>query len=404
MLARLVKLGPGAMVAAAFIGPGTVTTATLAGAGYGYTLLWAVVFSVLATCVLQEMAVRLGVMGNMGLGEAIRSSFTSPLPRFLAVALVMAAIFIGNAAYEAGNIAGAGLAFNASAGEGQTGLNLVNLAIGIAAFILLVSGRYKVIEKSLMTLVAVLGLVFVSAAIFSKPDLGLVLKGLFIPEVPENGLLMVVGLIGTTVVPYNLFLHASSVRQRYGSSHLREARWDSFISIFIGGLITGCIIVAAAASVGDSMVTPETISDLGKPLTVLLGEWSTLFVGLGFLAAGLSSAVTAPLAAAYAITGILGWNQDMKGYKFRIIWLPVLLTGILFSSIGLKPVSVILFAQVANGILLPVTAIFLLKAMNDRNIVGTSVNSRVVNILGGLVLVVTLVLGIKSIFQALSAL
>ena len=107
MMAKLKNIGPGAMVAAAFIGPGTVTTATLAGAGYGYTSLWAIVFSIIATVILQEMSARLGVIGGMGVGEALRKKIRRKRVYIMASGLVISAILIGNAAYEAGNISGA---------------------------------------------------------------------------------------------------------------------------------------------------------------------------------------------------------------------------------------------------------------------------------------------------------
>ena len=111
MLKKLKQLGPGMLVAAAFIGPGTVTTASMAGAGYGYTLLWAMLFSILATITLQEMTARLGTQAKMGLGEAIRKKSTNKLLRYLSFGLVISAIVIGNAAYESGNLAGAVLGF-----------------------------------------------------------------------------------------------------------------------------------------------------------------------------------------------------------------------------------------------------------------------------------------------------
>lgn len=111
MFKKLKQLGPGMIVAAAFIGPGTVTTASMAGAGYGYTLLWAMLFSILATITLQEMTARLGTQAKMGLGEAIRHKSTNRFLRYVSFALVISAIVIGNAAYESGNLAGAVLGF-----------------------------------------------------------------------------------------------------------------------------------------------------------------------------------------------------------------------------------------------------------------------------------------------------
>ena len=116
MIKRLRNMGPGLLVAAAFIGPGTVTTASVVGASTGYALLWALVFSIFATIILQEMSARLGVVSREGLGEALRTTFDNPLFKVVAVILVVAAIVFGNAAFEAGNIIGASLGLQAILG------------------------------------------------------------------------------------------------------------------------------------------------------------------------------------------------------------------------------------------------------------------------------------------------
>ena len=156
------QFGPGAMVAAAFIGPGTVTTATLAGGNFGFTLLWAVAFSVIATLVLQEMTCRLGVIGKMGLGDAIVQKTQKSGLYIPAAALVICAIFIGNAAYEAGNITGATVGLPAIS---VMGINLWGIFIGVIAFALLVSEKFHVIERALIGLVICMALVFASTAI-----------------------------------------------------------------------------------------------------------------------------------------------------------------------------------------------------------------------------------------------
>ena len=169
-MSRLRKIGPGAIVAAAFIGPGTVTTATIAGSSYGYTLLWAILFSVLATNILQEMSARLGLVGKIGVGEAIRVKLPSGFIKIIVVGLVLAAILVGNAAYEAGNISGAALGINVSPWTVNGGsINPAILLIGVVAAIVLYSGKHKFIERALILLVAVMGLVFmVSALILGK--------------------------------------------------------------------------------------------------------------------------------------------------------------------------------------------------------------------------------------------
>lgn len=403
ILKKRTQIGPAAMVAAAFIGPGTVTTATLAGAGYGYTLLWAVLFSTLATILLQEMAARLGVVGRLGLGDAIRKKIHHPLWRVLAFALVIMAILGGNAAYEAGNLTGAVLGFDEWRVQlGIWQFNPLILAIGLVAFILLFSGQYRTIERFLVLLVGTMSLVFFISAVLIRPDLWGILNGLFRPVLPENALLMVVGLIGTTIVPYNLFLHASAAAKRWETPEdLQQARKDTVISVALGGLITMAIVITAAAALHGQVDSVNNAADLAQQLRPLLGDWAQPFLSVGFLAAGLSSSITAPLAAAFATAGILGWSADLRGRKFRWVWIFVLITGIAFSLVGFRPIMVILFAQIANGILLPVIAGFLLWVMNDQGLLGQHTNKTIRNVLGILVLLIALGLGLKSILSVM---
>ncbi|NND33513.1 MAG: Nramp family divalent metal transporter [Saprospiraceae bacterium] len=401
MFKRLKNIGPGAMVAAAFIGPGTVTTATIAGAQFGYTLLWAVLFSVIATYVLQEMSARLGLIGRMGLGDAIRVKQPTGIMRLLSVVLVLGAILVGNAAYEAGNITGAVLGFGPLLDTTEMHVNPLIIIIGFMAFALLYSGKYHLIERALVTLVGIMGLVFFLASWFSKPELKAVLTGLFIPSLPKGSLIMVIGLIGTTVVPYNLFLHASSVHKKWqGVEHLKSARSDTLLSIVVGGLITLAIIITAATVLQPSGGEMK-VNDLSGQLEPFLGESAKYFIALGFLAAGLSSSITAPLAASFAVAGILGWSSQLVSTKFRMVWIFVLCTGLILASFGFKPLQLILFAQVANGILLPVIAVFLLWIMNDQEIMGKFKNGMIENFGGLCVVLITLVLGLKSIFTAI---
>ncbi len=398
MFERLKSIGPGAMVAAAFIGPGTITTATLAGAGYGYSLLWAILFSTIACIVLQEMTARLGVAGQMGIGIAVRKKVKTKWGFYLISFLIIGAILIGNAAYEAGNITGAAWGFDWKA---DTSFNPVILFVGTIAFSLLFTGRFKLIEKFLVGLVVIMGFVFLITAIALKPDLSAVLNGLFTPTLPENGLLLVIGLIGTTVVPYNLFLHASSVNKKWDSpTHIQDARLDTILSVALGGIITAAILITAAAAFDGTNQTINSAKDLSLQLQPIMGDWSKNFIAFGFLAAGLSSSITAPLSAAFATSEILDWNESMRGKRFRIIWIFVLLSGLIFASLGFKPTSVILFAQVTNGLLLPIISILLLWIMNDKTILGKHTNSLITNIFGLIVILITVGLGLKGILSA----
>ncbi len=398
-LARLRSVGPGAMVAAAFIGPGTVTTATVAGVETGVSLLWALLFSVVATVVLQEMAARLGLVTGLGLGEAIRGRFHRPWRRAAAALLVVGAIGVGNAAYQTGNLLGGSLGLEALFGGGASRWAL--LLSGVA-FVLLWAGNYRLVERTLVGLVSLMAVVFVATAALLLPPAGELLTGLLVPRLPSDrsGLLLTLGLVGTTVVPYNLFLHASSVRERWsGPESLPDARMDTVLSVALGGLVSMAVVVTASGAIHGGEI--ENAADMAVQLEPLLGSWARGFFAVGLLAAGLTSAVTAPLAAAYATAGVLGWERDVRGPRFRAVWMTVLLVGTVFAVVGLRPVPAILFAQVANGVLLPAVAAFLYLSVNDRSRMGDSANGLWMNLAGGLVVLVALGLGIRALVSAL---
>ncbi len=397
---RSFRFGPGSLVTAAFIGPGTVTTCSLAGAGFGYALLWGLVFSIIATIVLQEMSARLGIITRSGLGEALRKQFSSPFSKIVTATLVISAIGIGNAAFETGNILGASLGLQSLSERGSFNIAFWAVVTGIVSFMLLIIGSYKLIEKVLISLVILMSLTFLATAIIISPQLSGILKGMFVPSIPKGSIVALVGLIGTTVVPYNLFLHASAVQERWtDQDDLPEARLDISVSVVLGGFISMAIVVTSAAAffgTGNSIINA---SDLGIQLEPLLGGWAKYCISIGLFAAGVSSAITAPLAAAYATTGILGWGRNLNSLRFRFIWILVLLTGVVFSVIGFNPINAIVFAQVANGILLPVIAIYLLWVMNSRKIMGKNVNTALSNIFGAIVVLIASGLGLRSLLH-----
>jgi Mn2+/Fe2+ NRAMP family transporter len=394
------KFGPGLLVTAAFVGPGTITTASHAGANFGFALLWALAFSVVATGVLQEMAARLGLVTRMSLATAMRASFNNATAGRLAIALVIAAIGLGNAAYEAGNIAGAALAL---ATVTPWSISLWSAVIATAAGLLLASGRYKVLESVLVVLVLVMSALFISTAIMVAPNAADILRGLAIPSLPSGSALVVIALIGTTVVPYNLFLHASAVAEKWPETvplqtAIKEARTDTGLSIGLGGLITLAILSTAAAAFFNTGLQLDGGS-MAQQLEPLLGESAKYFFAAGLFASGLTSAITAPVAAAYAVCGALNWPTDLRGKAARRIALAVLVCGALFAVLGTRPLSAILFAQVANGLLLPVIAIFLLMVMNQRHLLGEHVNGWRANVLGTFVVVTAVGLGVFKLFS-----
>lgn len=391
------KIGPGVLVAAAFIGPGTVTACTLAGVAFGFALLWAMLLSVLATIILQEMSARLGIITQNGLADVIKQELKTPWIRNTVIAIILGAIVVGNAAYEAGNIGGATLGLEALFGESND--VLYPLIIGICAFLLLYIGSYKVLEKVLVSLVIVMSLSFLVTAMITKPDVLAIVKGMLVPSVPHESILTIIALVGTTVVPYNLFLHASLVSEKWNSvEDLKAVKRDTYISIALGGLVSMAIIVAATTIKGEEV---SNVMDLAKGLQPLYGDAAKYFMGVGLFAAGVTSAITAPLAAAYVVNSCFGWNVGMKHIKFKLVWMIILGVGVLFMTLGIKPIEVIKFAQIANGILLPVIAVFLLWIVNRTAVMGKYKNTLLQNIFGFLIIALAMVLGVKSIFKVI---
>ncbi len=406
VMQRLRNLGPGLLVAAAFIGPGTVTTASVAGASTGYALLWALAFSIFAVIVLQEMSARLGLISREGLGEALRTTFDNPIIKVGAIILVVAAIAVGNAAFQAGNVTGAALGLETLLPFSS---QVWAAVVGVAAFAMLASGAYKYVERALVALVILMSVVFLVTAIIVIPDVGAILSGLFVPNIPAGALLTVSALIGTTVVPYNLFLQASSVQAKWPEDvpkdeALAQSRFDTTFSIILGGLITAAILTTGAAAFFGTGTEITNAGQMAEQLEPTLGPTAKYFFAIGLLAAGLTSAVTAPLAAAYATSGALGWERDLSGWRFRAVWAVVLVVGTVFAALGTNPVSLIVFAQAANGVLLPIIAIFLLVAVNRSDLLGEYKNGTVSNILGGIVVLIAAGLGVRLILTAFGVL
>lgn len=411
---RVKNIGPGALVAAAFIGPGTVTTCTVSGASTGYTMLWALLFATLATIFFQEMAARVGITTQKGLGENIRDRIPNAALKWIAIILVIIAIFIGNVAYETGNITGGILGIQAVAPS--VPMVVIVIIVAICAAALLIIGKYKIIERVLTAIVVFMGVVFLITAFASSPDWGAIVKGLFTPHLPTNnstGLLTAVGLIGTTIVPYNLFLHASSASERWKDpEHIGDARFDAVVSIGLGGIISMAILICAAANLhplwssweangaavsgiittaGDQIVSGKINGKvMAMTLSPILGDWSAWMIALGLLAAGFSSAITAPLAAAYAVSGVLGWGRNLRNPKFIAIWAVVLLCGAIMAIVlGASPTQLILVAQAANAIILPLMAFFVMYCANGKDL-GKFKNHIFANTVGVIIIIVTL--------------
>ena len=325
-----------------------------------------------------------------------------PPLRWLAALLLIAALALGNAAYEAGNISGALLGLEALNGNVSNNRSLAIGAIAVLAGALILFSKPRWVERILIAMVLFMCLSFLLTFLITKPDMGAILGG-FVPTIPEGGLLTAIALIGTTIVPYNLFLHAASVRERWkDESGLSEAQTDSAFSIGLGGLVSIAILATAAASLFGSGKEISSAVDMAEQLNPLFGSFASATLGAGLFAAGLTSAITAPLATGYIVQEIFSKpGGDVSRTAFRIGALLVILSGTFGALLHYKPVEIIFVAQIANGLLLPIIALFLIKLANDSALLGRHVNGLRGNIAGTIILAVTFMLGIRLIARAL---
>ena len=359
-----ITVGPGVMVAAAFVGPGTVTTASVAGASSGVSLLWAVAISVLATIVLQELSIRSALSTNQDLAPLIRQ-FGHDRGWGVPIALlILCSVGLGNAAYQSGNLAGAAMGLS-----GATPVRFIHAVLVTGSFAagLILVDRYRLLERAMLILVGLMTCLLTGLAVACLPEL-ITAHRQVVSNVHAFDATVVLALIGTTVVPYNLFLHATAVRHRWSgialADALRQARIESAGAIVVGGVVTAAIMIVATVVIAGDTSRPalEALQVGIDQRFPNIGRWA---MGAGLFAAGLTSAIAAPVAAGWAVCGVMGWNTSAGSKAFKGVALMVLAVGMLFAIFAARPVALIVLAQATNAVLLPLVALVLLAIVNS---------------------------------------
>ena len=388
------RLGPGILITAAFIGPGTLTVCTIVGVNSGMLLLWAILFSVIITIISQNIVAKISWETKKGLAQVLLEHSKTPLKKWSLIILLISAIFFGNSAYEAGNITGAKIGLQQiieSKFFDLTGFDILPLIICFLISAIYLMGGSEIIKKILLVIVVLMSFSFIFAAIITKPDFLSILNGLFIPRFNANQLTLLLSVIGTTIVPYNLFLHSALVKSMSSVTDFKQIRMDTIISVSIGGLISLCIVMVAANS---GLKSVQSVSDLGISLSPIYGELSEYLISIGLFGAGLSSAITAPLAASYVVSECFDWKQRENRSKY--IFLFVLITGTIFSSLGLNPIVIIQLAQIFNGLLLPIIGLFLLLLVTSNKLKGYFKNQILIKTCLTFIIVFYIFLGLKN--------
>jgi Mn2+/Fe2+ NRAMP family transporter len=332
------------VISAAFIGPGTVTTAVSAGSQFQLQLLWAVVFATIACIVLQEVSARITIATGLSLGSAIEKKFGEQ-KGFWIKWLVGGFVVLGCAAYEAGNILG-GTAGLLLLFEGSGKVYTILLVL-VAAWVLW-SGQGKWISTIMTVLVGMMGIAFLLLALNGNFTFSEFIFSSVVPCIPEGSALLTLGLVGTTIVPYNLFLGSGISK----GQTIPLMRIGLTISVLIGGLITIWILMA-----GTLVGNFSSFSELANEFQQKIGMVGVYALGIGLFAAGFSSAITSPYAASIIATSVFGAE---KKNTVRLVWGAVLLIGFIFGISGVKPIPVILTVQALNGLILPLITGFLI--------------------------------------------
>ena len=393
---KIQAMGPGLLVVGSFIGPGTVTSSTRAGANFGYQLLWCVAFSVIAVIVLQGMASRLGIVTQKGISENLIEELKGyPVLKNFMVFLVAAAILLGGVAYMSGDLTGTAVGISA-----LTGLPTKVIAILWGFCILFLNAQENAIKKleGLLTVcVSIMALVFVITMFVVKPNWGEVFSGL-IPTVPAGAIMNCVALIGTTVVPYNLFIHATSSRQTWKDpDQIPLAEFDVKCSMIIGGIITAAIMVTSGAVMRGMEV--NSAIDMAVQLEPLLGNLSVPFLATGLIAAGISSAVITPLGVSYVFAGLFGWELSKKDKRYFFTNIGIVVFGIFGAATGFNPLTIIMAAQAVNGVFLPVSVAVLVWLASKSSVMGQYKNKLHQTILGAAVFGISLIIGVSSVMS-----
>jgi Mn2+/Fe2+ NRAMP family transporter len=394
-------MGPGIITQNVDNDAGGITTYSLAGANFGYALLWTMIPVTIALYVIQEMASRLGVVTGKGLADLIRERFG--VRTTVVVMLVLLAANFGTTLAEFAGLAAGGEIFGVS--------KYVLVPIGaITVWVLVVKGTYRSIERIFLGASAFY-IAYVISGVLARPDWGVVLRASVVPSFSFKAdyLLMFVAVVGTTIAPWMQFYMQSTVVEKgirvqdYGYT-----RTDVIVGSLMTDIVAWFIIVACGATIFVHHIHVETAKDAALALTPLAGRYAAALFALGLINASLFSATVLPLATSYSVCEALGFEAGVDRtmrqapvfYGLYIVLIAGACAVVLLPNAPL--LRILLLPQVANGILLPFILVFMLLLVNQRRLMGTYTNSVAFNIIAWVttaaLIMLTLALVVTQIF------
>lgn len=393
---RLADMGPAAIVTSAFIGPGTITTTTLAGVNYRYELLWTILFSGLALLILMEMSSRIGIISNHDISEGAIASFpNSKIAKGIILTLIVITLFATAFGFEAGNLIGGSLGLADALNIPQWAAAVV---LGGAAFYAVVVGTAKTLETLMSIFVGLMGFIFVLTMFLVTPNYGEVLTGFIPTNIPEGSGVTIIALIGTTLIGINLLMQAVTAAEKWNSPEdLEASKFDTGFNVGIGIIITAAIIISSGTVIYGTGTVVDTPLVFSRMLEPVLGSYARIIGNVGIAAAGLSSAIATPLILKVVLARVFRW--DANDIKARAAGGGAVIFGTIFAAFGTSPTQIIVFASAFSGLFLPIVAILIMIAANNAKLMGEYKNTLFQNILGGFATLVTLGLGINSLLS-----
>ncbi|MBN2404741.1 MAG: Nramp family divalent metal transporter [Coriobacteriia bacterium] len=390
-LAVLAVIGPGIIAASAGNDSGGISTYSVAGARYGYKMLWMMVLMTPAFVIIQEMAGRMGAVTGKGFSALIRERF-GVRPTFLAMLLLLGSTAATTVAEFAG-VAAAMELFGVS--------RLLSVPIAAAiVWLLVVRGSYRNVEKVLLALSSVF-VAYVVSAFMAKPDWMAVSQALVVPSVvPEAGFVaLAIGLTGTTIAPWMQFLVQSNIVDKGTSiKEWRIARFDVMAGALVANVVAIFIIITTGAVLHPAGIAITDARQAAEALAPLAGSYATILFAIGLLAASVLSAAVLPLTASYAICEAFGWESGLDRNWSEAPVFNGLYTFVIFTAAatilipGLDLIAIMLVSQVVNGMMLPFLLLFMMVIISDRRVMGRYVNGAVHNVLawGTIVIAISL--------------
>ena len=398
ILIFLSVLGPGLITAMVDNDCAGILTYSLAGAQYGYNLIWTFIPMIFSLIVAQEMGVRMGIISGKGLASLIREKVGVKLTMAIMIGLLIANF--GNTLAEFSGIVVSSEIFGVPAF-----ISVIFSAIII--WLLVIKGSYKNVEK-IFIILSLIYISYIIAGLMANPDWGQVAHAV-IPEIhyETEYIVMVVGLIGTTIAPWmQFYLQSSVVEKGVSRDELKYSRAESIIGPMFTGIVALFILIACAATIHVSGIRVENVQDIAHALIPIAGEYAGILFGIGFLNASLFSAIILPLSTAYYVCESLGFETGIsKDFKEAPVF-HGLYAGMIFvcAIIILIPniplMDILLFSQVINGILLPVVLVLMLLIINDERIMGKYTNGKWYNIIAWIITVIITILVIILIITS----